>query len=209
MKSHCQDVDFGISLGDSWKEFTPAGISRINDSMRTYVWVILGSQAQTRSSILGSEKAFDAQKQFLANVEDAINSEVDLPSSIDRYQRTLRYARSKLDFAVGYGLYLLPSDMNLLVGTVYAYNNLIQIASDDMSLGYNAEVNEGVELRQNEELAQTDDSSPQPEPQNVELVEDDKLSSQSVRDIPLSHDEKKLSLILSAAVIGLVVTYFR
>ncbi len=199
----------GSFVVDSWKEFTPAGISRINDSIRTIVWAILGSQTQTRSSILGSGKAFDAQKQFLANVEDAINSEVDLPSSIDRYQRTLLYARSKLDYAVGYGLYLLPSDMNLLVGTVYAYNNLIQIASDDMSLGYNAEVNEGVELRQNEELAQTDDSSPQPEPQNVELVEDDKLSSQSVRDIPLSHDEKKLSLILSAAVIGLVVTYFR
>ncbi len=64
----------GSFVVDSWKEFTPAGISRINDSIRTYVWAILGSQAQTRSSILGSGKAFDAQKQFLANVEDAINS---------------------------------------------------------------------------------------------------------------------------------------
>ncbi len=44
----------GFFVVDSWKEFTPAGISRINDSIRTFVWAILGSQAQTRSSILGS-----------------------------------------------------------------------------------------------------------------------------------------------------------
>ena len=62
---------------------------------------------------LGSGSAFDAQKQFLANIEDAINSAVDLPSSIERYQSTLRYARSKLDFAVGYDLYLLPSNLDL------------------------------------------------------------------------------------------------
>ncbi len=95
--------------------------------------------------------------------------------------------------------------MNLLVGTVNSYNNLIQIASDDMSLGYNAEVNEGPALRQNEELSQTDDGSPQPEPPKAEPQPE----PQNVGDIPSSHDEKKLSLILSTALIGLVVTYFR
>ena len=106
------------------------------------MWAILGSQSQARSSILGSGKAFDAQKQFLANVEDAINSDVDLPCSIDRYQRTLQYARSKVDFVIGHGLYMLPSNMEIEVGVVNGYNNLIQIATDDMQLGFNASVNE-------------------------------------------------------------------
>ena len=122
--------------------FFRAGVSRINDSIRTYAWAILGSQSQARSSILGHGKAFDAQKQFIANVEDAINSEVDLPSSIDRYQRTLQYARSKVDFVIGHGLYMLPSNMEIEVGVVNGYNNLIQIATDDMQLGFNASVNE-------------------------------------------------------------------
>ena len=122
--------------------FFRAGVSRINDSIRTYVWAILGSQSQARSSILGSGKAFDAQKQFLANVEDAINSDVDLPSSIDRYQRTLKYARSKVDFVIGHGLYMLPSNMEIEVGVINGYNNLIQIATEDMQLGFNASVNE-------------------------------------------------------------------
>ena len=54
--------------------FTQSGVSRINDSIRAYVWAILGAQSQARSSILGTGKAFDAQKQFLANVEDVVNS---------------------------------------------------------------------------------------------------------------------------------------
>ncbi len=130
---------------------------------------------------------------------------------MDVYQRTLRYARSKVDFVIGRGLYMLRSDMEMEVGVANGYNNLIQIASDDMLPGYNPEVNEGVELRQNEELSQSDDSSPQPEPpkdepQNVELVEG---SIQNVGDIPLSHDEKKLSIILGSSVIVLVIAYFR
>ena len=122
--------------------FFRAGVSRINDSIRTYAWAILVSQSQARNNILGRGKAFDAQKQFIANVEDAINSEVNLPSSIDRYQRTLQYARSKVDFVIGHGLYMLPSNMEIEVGVVNGYNNLIQIATDDMHLGFNASVNE-------------------------------------------------------------------
>ena len=65
-----------------------------------------------------------------------------LPSSIDKYQSTLQYARSKVDFVIGHGLYMLPSNMEIEVGVVNGYNNLIQIATDDMQLGFNASVNE-------------------------------------------------------------------
>ena len=77
---------------DDSNGFTRAGVERINDSIRTYCCAILGSQSQTRTGILGTGTAFDAQKQFLANIEDEINSPVDLPSQIARYQSTLKYA---------------------------------------------------------------------------------------------------------------------
>ena len=124
--------------------------ARINDSIRTYVWSIVGAQSQARSSILGTGKAFDAQKQFLANVEDVINSEVDLPGSIERYQLTLQYARSKVDFVVGLGLYMIPSDMDLYIGTINGYNNLITIATDDLQLGHNDTINEEQQIQQNQ-----------------------------------------------------------
>ena len=123
----------------------------------TYVWAILGAQSQARSSILGAGKAFDAQKQFLANVEDVINSEVDLPSSIERYQSTLQYARSKVDFVVGLGLYMMPSDMDLYIGTINGYNNLITIATDDLQLGHNDTINEEQQIQQNQFDSPPDD----------------------------------------------------
>ena len=96
--------------------FTQAGVERLNDSLRTYVWAILGVQAQTRSNILKTGTGFDAQKQFLADIEDAIASPVDIPSSVSRYQKTLQY---------GIGLYLSPSDMALHPGNIQGYNNEI------------------------------------------------------------------------------------
>ena len=126
---------------DNSKGFTRAGVERINDSIRTYCWAILGSQSQTRTDILGTGTAFDAQKQFLANIEDAINSPVDLPSQIARYQSTLKYARSKVDFAYGIGLYMSPSNMELRIGTITNYNNKIVIANKGNTLGLNGETN--------------------------------------------------------------------
>ena len=110
-------AEFSVSLNIS-EGFTQAGVERLNDSIRTYVWAILGAQAQTRSNILKTGTGFDAQKQFLANIEDAIASPVDIPSSIARYQKTLQYASTPLDFVFGIGVYLSPSDMALHPGNI-------------------------------------------------------------------------------------------
>ena len=96
---------------DKSNGFTRPGVERINESIRTYCWEILGSQSQIKSDILGVGSAFDAQKQFLANTEDAIQSPVDLPSQITRYQNALKYARTKADYVFGFGLYMAPSNM--------------------------------------------------------------------------------------------------
>ena len=169
---------------DKSSGFTQAGVARINDSIRTYVWSIVGAQSQARSSILGTGKAFDAQKQFLANVEDVINSEVDLPGSIERYQLVLQYARSKVDFVVGLGLYMIPSDMDLYIGTINGYNNLITIASDDLQLGHNDTINEEQQIQQNQfdsppddfELV-PDDLPPINEPMNKEVMQQEDLNN--------------------------------
>lgn len=126
---------------DKSEGFTRPGVERLNDSIRTYVWALLSAQARTRTSILGRGTAFDAQKQFLANVDDAISSPVDLPTSISRYQDVLQYARSKVDFAFGCGLYMAPSDMNLRVGKIVGYNNEIIIATENQKLGINSDIN--------------------------------------------------------------------
>ena len=122
--------------------FTQAGVERFNDSIRAYVWAILGAQAQTRSNIFKTGTGFDAKKQFLADIEDAIASPVDIPSSISRYQKSLQYASTPLDFVFGIGLYLSLSDMALHPGNIQGYNNEIQIAGSDAAIGHNPGMNE-------------------------------------------------------------------
>ena len=129
---------------DKSEGFTQPGVERLNDSIRTYVWAILGAQAQTRTGILalrGNTTSFDAQKQFLANIEDAISSPVDLPSAISRYQDVLQYAGSEVNFAFGIGLYMAAADMLLRVGSTAGYSNEIVVATADQKLGVNSGIN--------------------------------------------------------------------
>lgn len=126
---------------DKSQGFTRPGVERLNDSIRTYVWTVLGAQAQTRTRILGAGTVFDAQKQFLVNLEDAVSSPVDLPSAIKRYQDVLQYAGSEVNFVFGIGLYMAPCDMLLRIGQVVGYNNEIMIATSAQSLGFNMDVN--------------------------------------------------------------------
>ena len=120
--THNADTAWTTFILNRSEGFTRPGVERLNDSIRTYVWAILGAQSQTRTGILGSGTAFDAQKQFLANIEDAISSPVDLPSAISRYQDVLQYAGSEVNFVFGIGLYMAPSDMLLRISRVAGYN---------------------------------------------------------------------------------------
>ena len=122
--------------------YTLPGAVRIDESIRNYCWSILGAQGQTRSSIVSTQAtSLDAQKQFLANVEDAINRPVDLPSDIARYEDTLRYAKSKVDFVFYPGLYMAPSDMELNVGVRTNYNNEIVVAPNSSTPGHDIHLN--------------------------------------------------------------------
>ena len=118
--------------------FTDVGLLRISESLRAYAFLILSSQASARSSIVGSSaNSLTAQSAFLNNFENLVNHRVDIREDIKRYQDTLSYASSK----VNYSVYMIPSDMNLKIrsGTV-RYNNKILVSDGNFSLGKNDEV---------------------------------------------------------------------
>ena len=75
------------------------------------------------------------------NFENIINRRVDISEDIQRFQKTLQYARSKVDYAVAEYVYLLPSDMNLRIGKIRRYNNKILIASPSFKIGTNLKIN--------------------------------------------------------------------
>ena len=96
--------------------FTDVGLLRISESVRAYAFLILSSQASARSSIVGNTaSALTAQSAFLNNFENVVNRRVDIRKDIKRYQDTLSYASSKVDYSVGESIYMIPSDMNLKI----------------------------------------------------------------------------------------------
>ena len=97
--------------------FTDVGSLRISESIRAYAYLILSSQASARSSIIGNTmSALTAQSAFLNNFENVVNRRVNIQEDIKRYQDTLSYASSKVDYSVGENIYMLPSNMSLKIG---------------------------------------------------------------------------------------------
>ena len=92
--------------------FTDVGLLRISESIRTYAYLILSSQASARSRIVGNTvSALTAQSAFLDNFENVVNRRVDIRED------TLSYASSKVDYSMGQNICMLPSDMNLKIKT--------------------------------------------------------------------------------------------
>ena len=118
------------------------GIEQISRSVRAYVYLVLTSQAQARSSIVGnSAPAMDAQKVFKSTFKELINEDSSTVIEIKRYQGVLEHALSKVGFSVGMGIYMLSSNLNLSIGKTKRYNNKILVSNTDMKIGSNRDVN--------------------------------------------------------------------
>ena len=120
---------------------TSAGLSRINQSIESFCYAILGSQVDVRSSISGPQgSAIEAQRQFLSMVEDAIRNP-DISKSVQRFQLAIESAKVRLDLAISPGLWLLPSKMVVNTESVVGYNTKLKKATSFMRIGVNSDLN--------------------------------------------------------------------
>ena len=121
---------------------TTLGIQKLSETVRDYAHLVLMSQTSRRAQIVGHEaRNPDAQRVFLNTFENIVNRRVNIPEDIRRFQKTLQYARSKVDYAIGEFIYMLPSDMNLRIGNVRNYNNKLLISSPSFKIGTNLKIN--------------------------------------------------------------------
>ena len=116
-------------------------MSRINQSIESFCYAILGSQVDVRSSITGSQgSAIETQRQFLSMVENAIRNP-DISKSVQRFQLAIESAKVRLDLAISPGLWLLPSKMVVNTESVVGYNNKLKKATTFMRIGINSDLN--------------------------------------------------------------------
>ena len=127
---------------NSSHEFTKYGIEKISESARAYSYFILTPQASSRHGILGNTApVLAAQRIFYDNLRDVIDKAVSLKNDIERYQSSLKYARSTPNYSIGKGLYMLPSDMLLkpLNQVIEDYNDVIVVNTSGLELGRHVE----------------------------------------------------------------------
>ena len=140
--SYIDENSFSRWIIEKSDGLTTLGIRKLSESVRDYAYLILTSQTSTRGPIVGHEaRNLDAQRTFLNTFENIVNRRVNIPEDIRRFQKTLQYARSKVDYAIGEFVYMLPSDMNLRIGNIRNYNNKILISSPSFNIGTNLKVN--------------------------------------------------------------------
>ena len=97
------------SIVERSQGLTKPDLFMISESVRTYAYLVLISQASAISLIVDNDAiAFTVQRVFMNNFEDVVNRTVDIQQDIKRYQDTLNYASSKVGYSVGQGIYMLP-----------------------------------------------------------------------------------------------------
>ena len=140
--SYINENSFSRWIIEKLDGLTMLGLQKLSGSVRDYTYLILTSQTSMRGPIVGHDaQNLDAQRVFLNSFENIINRRVNILEDIRRFQKTLQYTRSKVDYVISEFIYLLPSDMNLRIGKVKNYNNKILISSTSFKIGTNVKIN--------------------------------------------------------------------
>ena len=167
--------------------------------MTAYVYLVLTSQVQARSSILGnSAPAVDAQQALKGIFKALINEGYFISIDIERYQGVLEHALSKVDFSVGTGIYMLLSNLNLSIVKTKGYNKKILMSNTDMKTGSNIDIN-----RDQKKLIPPD------VPKKIVIPAAQHDPPHNLKMLNEKHNDEKLAITLFIAGTGLIPYHFR
>ena len=196
--SYISENSFSRWIIEKSDGLTMLGLQKLSKSVRDYAY-LSQSQTSTRGQIIGIEsRNLDAQRTFLNSFENIVNRRVNIPEDIRRFQNTLQYARSKVDYVISEFIYMLPSDMNLRIGRVQGYINKILVSRTGFKIGTNLKINLDVKSKEVEMVKTKPDVKPKvktkPDVKQKEEpdVKSNKERKQDVKpNIKLKHDVKK------------------
>ena len=185
------------------KGFRRVRLTMISKSVRAYVYLLLTSQVQARSKIVGkTANALDAQNIYINSFEGLLKSDYSIADDIARYQGVLEHAMSKVDFSVGGGICMLPSNMNLNINKTQGFNNKILISESSYKLGLNNKVNA---IAKQKTAIKLNQRTATPKQKTLKkLRPHDREAKISVQN----HNDEKIALSLLMTGTALVIYYF-
>ena len=188
--SYINENSFSRWIIEKSDGLTMLGLQKLSESFRDYAYLILTSQTSMKGPIIGHKaRNLDAQRTFLNSFENIVNRRVNIPEDIRRFQKTLQYARSKVDYLIREFIYMLPSDMNLRIGKVQGYNNKILVSRTGFKIGTNLKINLDVKSKEVEMVKTEPDvkpkvkTKPNIEPNKKPNIKFDRESNRMLRNL--------------------------
>ena len=131
---------------------------------------------------------------------------MDIREDIKRYQDTLSYTSSKVDYSIVENLYMLPNEMNLKIrsGTV-GYNNKILVSNGNFSLGKNENVSLTTPAIKNHKTNSLETNTIK---STQTMVNSERTADLEQKTI-ISHEDEKVALVLSLTGIFTIWFIFR
>ena len=120
---------------------TKTGQKLFQLAVESYVYSVLGAQAQTRWPIVGQgAKSLQTQDIFHRLVKDTITQDGPV-KAISDMRLAIKNTNVVLNLPISPGLILIPSDMIILKEKVAGYNNTLTLVTKEMRFGVIEEVN--------------------------------------------------------------------
>ena len=154
------------------------------------------------------------------NFEDIVNRRVNIQEDIKRYQDTLSYASSKVDYSIRQNIYMLPNNIELKIktGTV-GYNNKLLLSDGNFILGKNEKVNSletpAMKSHKTNPIETPTIKSYKTNPLETPAMKSTQTAVNSERTADLeqktiiSHEDEKVALVLSLTGIFTIWFIFR
>lgn len=122
-------------------DLTKTGQKLFQSAIESYVYCMLGAQAQIHWSIISrGAKSLQTKDIFQKLVKDTIaqDNQVKLISDM---KLAIKDTNVVLNMAISPGIILIPSDMIILEKKLDEYNNVLTLATKDMEFGVNKDIN--------------------------------------------------------------------
>ena len=145
MKKGAQTIksldDYKLFIAEKSDGLTKTGQLLFQQSVESYVYCVLGAQANTRWAIVGQgAKSLQTQEEFKKLVNATI-IQSDQAVTIANMRKAIKDTNVVLNMAITPGIILIPSNLIILDKMKVGYNNVLKLAASGMRFGKNDEVN--------------------------------------------------------------------
>ena len=133
--------DYKLFVASKSNGLTKTGQLLFQQSIESFIYCVLGAQANTRWSIVGrGAMSLQTQEVFKKLVNDTI-IQSDPTVTVSNMRKAIKDTNVVLNMVISPGIILIPSNLIILDKMIPGYNNVLKLATKGMKFGKNDDVN--------------------------------------------------------------------